>query len=361
MPKKQTLENIQLYLDIHEKTLGGVCLSSEYLGNKIPLLFKCKNKHVFKMRWNNVVVGQWCPFCFGKLKISFTVLQNYASSKKGLLLSNQKDYKCINTKLSWQCKIGHIWLASWASLKQGHWCPQCAANISADKRKVAIEIIQAHIKARNGTSAVYTIKNNKSYFTVFCGNRHSWKTCWHNLAAGKWCPVCAHCVKHEFKSLQNHATNKGGKLLSPPEDYKTGISKLLWECTCGNQWYTSWNVIYHDKCWCPECASFKMEKLCRNLLEQKLGYRLTKTKFRTPEGNKYEWDGYNKEHKIAFEYHGYQHYVYPNYWHKTEEEHIKAIQRDREKEQWAKDNNISLIIIPHTIKNVSDYINTLVM
>ena len=63
---------------------------------------------------------------------------------------------------------------------------------------------------------------------------------------------------------------------------------------------------------------------------------------------KLEWDGYNKESKIAFEYQGYQHYEYPNYYHKTKTVFLKAQERDKLKEQYAKDNNIKLIIIPFT-------------
>ena len=62
----------------------------------------------------------------------------------------------------------------------------------------------------------------------------------------------------------------------------------------------------------------------------------------------YEFDGYNEEHKIAFEYHGYQHYVYPNFFHKTEKDFLSNQERDKAKEEYCKENNIKLIIIPYT-------------
>jgi hypothetical protein len=58
-----------------------------------------------------------------------------------------------------------------------------------------------------------------------------------------------------------------------------------------------------------------------------------------------------KENKITFEYHGIQHYRFPNYWHSTKKEFLDNQKRDDLKEQFAAENNIQLIIIHYTQEN----------
>lgn len=67
-----------------------------------------------------------------------------------------------------------------------------------------------------------------------------------------------------------------------------------------------------------------------------------------------ELDCYNHEMKLALEYNGIQHYVYPNVWHpptkKGEIAFIKGLQHDIYKSKVCKKLGINLIIVPYTIK-----------
>jgi len=56
------------------------------------------------------------------------------------------------------------------------------------------------------------------------------------------------------------------------------------------------------------------------------------TLFRNPKtGRRYKFDGYFKSHGLIVEYHGYQHFIYPNAFLKTEEEFFALRERDRHK------------------------------
>ena len=143
--------------------------------------------------------------------------------------------------------------------------------------------------------------------------------------------------------LQAHALLKGGLLLSTT--YKSNKHKVLWQCSKGHTWEAMWGHVKNKGSWCPQCSSYKTERLLREALSNRLGYELEKITF-LHNGHKYQFDGYNKKHKIAFEYHGYQHYVYPNTFHKTEQAFIAAQQRDKEKEQYCISKKIKLIVIP---------------
>lgn len=99
---------------------------------------------------------------------------------------------------------------------------------------------------------------------------------------------------------------------------------------------------------------FKSEELCRDIFEEHFEQKFEKTRpewLRNPEtGRKLELDGYCEKLKIAFEYNGEQHYVFPNAFHKTEKEFKKQVFRDRVKKKLCKKNGVKLISIPYTVK-----------
>jgi hypothetical protein len=67
-------------------------------------------------------------------------------------------------------------------------------------------------------------------------------------------------------------------------------------------------------------------------------------------------DGYCEEKKVAIEYQGYQHAVYPNHFHKTREEFEAQKIRDRKKYRLCAQNGIKLILVPHrfTYRNAKE-------
>ena len=76
-------------------------------------------------------------------------------------------------------------------------------------------------------------------------------------------------------------------------------------------------------------------------------------------GRNLELDGYNSELNMAFEYNGYQHYTYPNRFHKTEEEFSQQIRRDGYKQEACRLAGVYLIIIPYTVPHahIPQFIN----
>jgi hypothetical protein len=62
-----------------------------------------------------------------------------------------------------------------------------------------------------------------------------------------------------------------------------------------------------------------------------------------------ELDGYNRKLAIAFEYHGSQHYLYPNAFHHNEQQFIDQKSRDKYKKRKCEELGIYLIHIPYTV------------
>jgi hypothetical protein len=88
-----------------------------------------------------------------------------------------------------------------------------------------------------------------------------------------------------------------------------------------------------------------------------LGIEFPKKKpkiLKNPETGGYcEYDGYNEEVGMAFEYQGEQHYEFNEknkFFLKSKEEFHELKRRDKFKKRVAKVNGIHLIIIPHTVK-----------
>jgi len=77
-------------------------------------------------------------------------------------------------------------------------------------------------------------------------------------------------------------------------------------------------------------------------------------------GHNLELDCYNEDLKIALEYNGNQHYIYPNRFMKSEDEMIYSVQKDVYKEEVCKEKGIHLIIVPYTVstEELSDYISS---
>jgi hypothetical protein len=105
------------------------------------------------------------------------------------------------------------------------------------------------------------------------------------------------------------------------------------------------------------------ETICCQALEQHYGvpFRTIRPPFlRNPAtGHNLELDCYNEGKKIAAEYNGIQHYVYPNRFHKTEEEFRAQVARDVLKHDLCDAAGVYLITVPYNVKerDIPSFIN----
>lgn len=100
-------------------------------------------------------------------------------------------------------------------------------------------------------------------------------------------------------------------------------------------------------------AESRGEKLCRSIMENFYGKPFPTVRpdfLMNPEtGKNLELDCFNEELGIALEYNGIQHYVYPNKFHKTEDEFEAQRARDDHKREQCKRSGIYLITVPYEI------------
>jgi len=111
---------------------GGKCLSSKYVNKRTKLKWRCKEGHIWDAPADSIKSGHWCPVCGIKKRSdaqrgTLEEIQQIAEERGGRCLS--KHYVGSHRKLGWQCAAGHIWEAEPSHIKNGTWCPECAAGI----------------------------------------------------------------------------------------------------------------------------------------------------------------------------------------------------------------------------------------
>ena len=107
------------------------------------------------------------------------------------------------------------------------------------------------------------------------------------------------------------------------------------------------------------CSIGKSENLTREILESiwKISFLKSKPSWLKIKSNSIlELDGYNKEHKIAFEYQGIQHYKEHSLFHTRVGSGLEKQQlHDKIKVDKCKENNVNLIIIPYWYNSQDPY------
>lgn len=99
----------------------------------------------------------------------------------------------------------------------------------------------------------------------------------------------------------------------------------------------------------------KGEIECKAVMESIFGVPFVKIRpdwlMNEETGKNLEIDVYNPDLKIAVEYNGSQHYHFNKYFHKSELDFAKQLQRDEDKRRKCKDKGVLLIEVPYTIDN----------
>ena len=127
--KKKRLTIVQMNR-IAEKR-GGKCLSEKYIVGK-KLKWQCEYGHQWEATGSKVILGRWCPICGRdsgnrKRSLGLEKMRQIAKEKGGKCLSRK--YTNISDILLWECKIGHHWRSSAASVRSGSWCPECSTGL----------------------------------------------------------------------------------------------------------------------------------------------------------------------------------------------------------------------------------------
>jgi len=330
---------------------GGICLSAAFTDTKTKLRWRCAKGHEWEALPWNVLKGHWCLICGnerqGRAKAhSILEAQKLATDRGGFCLSS--DYLNNNTKLRWQCAKGHEWEAVPTSISRGSWCPICAGKLPPTQ--ALAELRQAALQ-KGGALLSDRYAGAKGKLRWKCADGHEWEATSTGIKQGSWCPVCGGSQPLTLADCQAAAKTLGGECLSAK--YINSHTPLLWRCADGHEWEASPTHV-RDGHWCPNCSVGISERICRALFEYTTGVLFPKrrpTWLKNESGNWMELDGYAESLGLAFEYHGQQHYEQSTFFHRDEAAFRQRIRDDTMKRTLCKENGVTLIEVPYTIKH----------
>jgi hypothetical protein len=135
-------------------------------------------------------------------------------------------------------------------------------------------------------------------------------------------------------------------------EYKNNYTPVKLKCPDGHPFEKTPGLIRQGK-GCPFCKQGIKERLCRAFFEEIFEKPFPKTKpnwLRNEKGNKMELDGYCEELKLAFEYHGEQHYEKDHFF--IRKNGLNQRQRDDRLKlmQCINEHQVMLIELPYTTK-----------
>lgn len=103
----------------------------------------------------------------------------------------------------------------------------------------------------------------------------------------------------------------------------------------------------------PQTFLPKKESICRQILEEVYGLPFPNCRpdwLKNVTGHNLELDCYNEVLKIALEYNGEQHYLFPNFTNCSYRQFVAQQQRDALKKKLCENRGVKLIIVPYTVE-----------
>lgn len=143
MAKKMTHEE---FLNRLNSVNPNVIPISNYNGKEEKISAKCKVcEFIWEVRSGSLLRGYGCPKCAGNAAKSTDEFVKELRSKNSNI-TVLDEYKGANTRISVACnKCGIEWQATPSKLLNGHGCPQCAKEITTNKRIERFIKKEAHL------------------------------------------------------------------------------------------------------------------------------------------------------------------------------------------------------------------------
>ena len=331
-----------------------------YNSSNIKVWWKCKKcRYEWKAAISDRIRGNGCPNC-SRIKLA----KRKKQPKDGQSLEEQfpeialewnyekneqlpKDYKVhSNIHVWWKCSKGHEWKTSVNNRTRGTGCPYCAGKKiikgENDIKSLYPEIASEWNYEKNDTKpSEYRPASNKKVWWK-CSKGHEWQTTINNRTSGNSCPYCSgrKVVKGEndlatrFPELLKEWDYEKNKIDPIEVSYGSNI-RVWWKCSKGHEWQTTISNRTSLRRGCSLCS-----KEMRTSFPELAIYYYIKSYFPdTESGNREILDGleldvYIPSKKIAIEYDGL-------HWHNSKD----AIDREKKKNIFCKENNIELIRI----------------
>lgn len=287
-------------------------------------------------------------------------IKYYADNVEGIELTSD-EYKGNNKKLIFNCEKHGEFKMRWNSFYSGSRCPKCAIKNRTDKQRKTHEefVREVEEKYKDKYTILEKYKGIKTKILVRCNScGHEWKITPDNLLRGKSCPKCVikNMISKErktHKEFLREIEKIHGDRYTILEEYINAKSKILVRCNkCGYEWKVIPRKLLYDT-GCPKCNQSKGENRIENWLKQNninfiSQYTFEDCKYKQP----LLFDFYLPFYNCCIEYDGEQHFKAVDFSGENYERALKIFKetqkRDKIKNEYCKNNNITLLRIPYT-------------
>lgn len=319
---------------------------------------KCKENHIIKI-FASVAKKKGTSYCcecveqYGytyqprvKARKSLEDVKE-AGNKLGLILLSD-EYNLSTDKLGWECPFGHICYITYAKVQQGRGCKECFCKRITTPEEEIIRL--ASINGFTIINFVGKYVGRRGYARVKCKLGHITIKSVNCIWNGNGCKDCL--VESKRKSIEEvraEALKIGLELVST--EYKRNSDRLELKCILNKHTiFKSYQKI-KSSFGCTKCCSSKGQTLIRNILtEMKIPFEEEVRII--PSHMKYKFDFIcfvNGEY-IAIEYDGIQHFEIECF-NRSDEEFIKARERDIFKQNCVVSNGHRIIRIDYTVED----------
>ena len=274
------------------------------------------------------------------------------------------DYKRSRDKVCIICPThGEFWQIANSHL-QGEGCPKCGKESMANKRRKSLEQFIEDARKVHGDKYDYSkvqYIDNRTKVCIVCPIHGEFQQTPAHHLRGEGCPKCfGTCRKTTEEFIQEAQKIHGNKYIYSKTIYGKNNTDPI-EIICpihGSFWQTPVHHI-NSKCGCPKCnrshgEAFLANYFDTNNIEYKENY-IVKVPVEIRPSGIIKIDFYLPKYNTFIEYNGIQHYIMQKGFG-GQIKFNKQLTRDAFLRNYCKENNVNLIEIPYTEKNIKDFL-----
>lgn len=373
--------NTELFKNkVKELTNGEYELLGKYEKTHIKTIIKhLKCGHEFEMEPHSFLAGQRCPYCrYKSNKVGGRKSYDLFKNEVQELTNNEYDvlppYKNNKTKVEFiHLSCGSRFKMRPDNFLNGARCPVCSKKHGIELRTMANDefIRRSYLTWGNEYTILSSYINSNTLVKVKhnkCGNIYMTRPA--DFLRGHGCLKCSYVDRSpkigvnqrtplsEVKKSIKDILGDQYIVLTEDSEYKGNRQRIsIKHLLCGHTYKARYSDISYSHTGCPYCSKFgglsSGEQIVSYVLKDYYhfnqdedfyyGYVIPDLKYK----NNLHFDFWLLKQRIAIEYDGKQHYIPINYFGG-----LKAFQqqqkRDQLKDQYCKDNHITLIRIPYT-------------
>ena len=268
-------------------------------------------------------------------------------------------YVGANIKILHRClKDGHEWLATPHNILRGRGCPKCAGHIQRTHEMYVNDVS----KINQNIEVVGEYINNVTPILHRCIIHNiRWDAYPNNVLRGHGCKQCANELLREQRAKDKEQYIKDLKNVNQDiivlGEYINAHIPILHKCLIDDyEWYATANNTLNGY-GCPKCTVIsKGEKIISQLLDSHAIAYIQQKRFEDCRDiQTLPFDFYLPDYNILIEYDGIQHYEPIDYFG-GQEAFETTVKHDNMKNEYCKNNGISLLRIPY-FKNVEEELN----